>query len=74
LYFPLINFLFPSDLWNVGVCEVTGWYDPAETFPERVTLCADLSLVTPAIFGVHIWNGRKDYTGGKYVEPLTLGE
>ena len=55
LYFPIIKFLFPPELWNIALCEIVKWYDPATAFPETVMMAAHPELVRPEKMGVHIW-------------------
>ena len=56
LYEPVVGFLFPHDRWELRVCEVVKWYDPATLFPERVRMIPEIhSLQSSKEFGVHIW-------------------
>jgi hypothetical protein len=54
LYGPVLSFMFPESLWEYSACEVVKWYDPAISFPEKVVLASEVSMVHPA-FKVHIW-------------------
>ena len=56
LYLPVLAKAFPAELWQIGLCEVCRWFDPAEAFPERPAMCGDLLSVSVNRFGVHIWN------------------
>ena len=55
LYRPILRHLLPSGLWDISVCEVVKWYDPATAFPEAVRRVSDVRDVQPEEFGVHIW-------------------
>jgi hypothetical protein len=55
LYTPVIAAIFSPQIWEIRVCEVVRWYDPAVTFPERVALVPQILAVQPNEFGVHIW-------------------
>lgn len=55
LYTPVLAGLFPPQLWKFRVVEIVRWYDPAITFPERVTLIPHVLAVGAGEFGVHIW-------------------
>jgi len=55
LYSPILRFLFPAELWELSVCEVTKWYDPAVAFPEPAHLIKDIRDSQPGKFGIHIW-------------------
>lgn len=54
LYLPVVQHVF-GPLWRYATCEVVKWYDPAVSFPQRVTMAPDLFDVRPGEFGVHIW-------------------
>ena len=55
LYLPVIQFLFPTALWQISVCEFVKWYDPATAFPVQPKLLKDLRAARPEQFSVHIW-------------------
>lgn len=55
LYEPVLSRAFPPQLWQLVLCEVTKWYDPAISFPEKVSLAADPLSAAPGRFHVHIW-------------------
>lgn len=54
LYAPVLERIFPRELWRVEVCEIVRWYDPATAFPEPVALCARPEERSQR-FKVHIW-------------------
>lgn len=54
LYQPVLEHIFPRDLWTYEVCEVVKWYDPAVLFPERVVLAGEVDMKHKD-FKVHIW-------------------
>lgn len=54
LYFPVIEKLFPRDLWNYEFCEIVKWYDCATPFPEVPQLVANPFQPSES-FKVHIW-------------------
>lgn len=53
LYIPVLQKIFPTDLWSFEVCEVVRWYDPAVVFPEPLILSAEVDQVGKG-FRVHI--------------------
>ena len=55
LYEPIIKFLFPEQLWEVAICEVVKWFDPATKFPEDLQMVKDIRDVQTGKFGLHIW-------------------
>jgi len=55
LYLPVVQFAFPVPEWELAVCEVTKWYDPATAFPVRPVLCRDILRAKREDFSVHIW-------------------
>lgn len=55
LYTPVIAAVFPPQIWDIRVCEVVRWYDPAVPFPEKVALVPQVLATQPGQFGVHIW-------------------
>jgi len=55
LYFPVIRSLFPAHLWDIALCEVVKWYDPAVTFPENIVMAKEPNIVLAGRLGVHIW-------------------
>lgn len=54
LYLPVLQAMFPANLWEFDFCEVVKWYDPATAFPERVVLAQEICMRHPA-FKVHIY-------------------
>lgn len=58
LYPQVLAALFPPSVWEIRVCEVVRWYDPAITFPERVALVPQPLAVGANEFGVHIWSPK----------------
>lgn len=54
LYAPVLRELFPPAAWDLQVCEVVKWFDPAVVYPEKVVLANEVHLNSPA-FKVHIW-------------------
>lgn len=54
LYQPVLEQIFPKNLWEYDACEVVKWYDPVTLFPERVVLAQEVCMKHPA-FKVHIW-------------------
>jgi hypothetical protein len=55
LYVPVLRAMFPPSLWELSVCEVVKWYDPATWFPCRVAMLQDPMTARVNEFGVHIW-------------------
>lgn len=55
LYAPVVAAVFPPQVWDIRVCEVVRWYDPAVTFPEKVALVPQVIATQQNDFGVHIW-------------------
>lgn len=55
LYLPVIVKAFGGTRWRFAVCEVTKWYDPGITFPEKPRLRASIADTEPGEIGVHIW-------------------
>lgn len=55
LYYPLVEHLFPKEGWTIGLCEVCKWYDKDTAMPKKPHLYADITMVKPGDFGVHIW-------------------
>jgi hypothetical protein len=58
LYQPVLEYIFPKDLWNYAVLEVVRWFDPHTSFPEDFRLIRDPFTIRPGEFGVHIWTGK----------------
>lgn len=58
LYLPVIAHMFPPNMWQYSIVEVTRWYDRDLAFPERVKMCSDILSAEPGDFGVHIWIPR----------------
>lgn len=54
LYAPVLRAMFPFDLWQIQVCEVVKWFDPAVVFPEKITLANEVHF-NSLTFKVHIW-------------------
>lgn len=54
LYVPVLQCIFPVNLWDIQICEVVKWYDPAVIFPEKVTLTEEPNRPTQR-FKVHIF-------------------
>ena len=54
LYLPVLEQIFPEELWRFQFCEVTKWYDPAVRFPVEVSLAREVGLKSLK-FMVHIW-------------------
>lgn len=54
LYLPVLQCIFPQDLWLYRRCEVVRYYDPLVAFPEPIKLVPDLSQLDHR-FGVHIF-------------------
>ena len=54
-YVPLLQKIFPQDLWQLPVVEVVKWYDCAVEFPTQVKLCENLERASVDSFGVHIF-------------------
>lgn len=54
LYLPVLRLLYRPDLWELQVCEIVRWYDPATLFPEAVELAFEPSRPSGK-FKVHIW-------------------
>lgn len=54
LYLPVLQKIFPADLWELQVCEVCKWYDVAIDFPEPIELTTDVDRPSRK-FKVHIW-------------------
>lgn len=54
-YLPLLQHIFPRDLWRFATVEVVKWYDCSVQFPAAVTLRDAVHRVKPGEFGVHIW-------------------
>ena len=52
LYRPVVEHVFSP--WNIGCCEITRWYDPAEPVPVPARLCRQPDDVNLGVFGVHI--------------------
>ena len=59
LYQPVVQKLFPSDLWTISICEVVKWLDPHTTFPERFNYAHSPLDVPPGGFGVHVLKPRR---------------
>lgn len=59
LYRPVLQHIFPWQLWRLEVLEVVRWYDPAVLFPCPVALVDDPMHMPRGKFGVHII-GRRD--------------
>lgn len=54
-YIPLVERIFPPQLWRVACVEVVKWYDCATKFPVDVKLRDRIDAVKPGEFAVHIW-------------------
>lgn len=54
-YVPLLQKIFPQDLWQIPVVEIVKWYDCQVQFPATVKLCDNLEKATVESFGVHIY-------------------
>lgn len=54
-YIPLLQIVFPTNLWKFATVEVVKWYDCSVHFPASVILRDCVSKVRPGEFGVHIW-------------------
>lgn len=54
LYMPVLQSIFPTDLWLYRRCEVVRHYDPLVVFPEPIKLVPDLSQLDHR-FGIHIY-------------------
>lgn len=54
LYQPVLEQIFPRNLWEYDACEIVKWYDPATLFPERTVLAQEVCMRHPA-FKIHIW-------------------
>lgn len=55
LYRPVVEWLFPRDLWTIRLCEVCRWYDPSIFFPGEANLRPKLEEVKANEVGVYIW-------------------
>ncbi len=55
LYLPVLQKLFPPNLWRYEALEVVKWYDPDTVFPEKVQL-VDNPMRSSSHFKVHIFN------------------
>lgn len=55
LYYPLLRWMFPPELWSIVVVELVKWYDCDVEFPTGVRLVDRIERVQPGEFGVHIW-------------------
>jgi hypothetical protein len=54
-YIPLLERIFPENLWKFATVEVVKWYDCSVRFPASITLRKSIDAVRPGEFGVHIW-------------------
>ena len=54
LYQPLLEAMFPRELWTMEACQVVKWYDPATVFPEPTVLSHEVGMPHSS-FKVHIW-------------------
>ena len=41
LYVPVLQRIFPANLWSVQICEIVKWYDAAVHFPEPIELASE---------------------------------
>ncbi len=53
-YLPVVEAIFPPDLWAIAICEVVKWFDPSTAFPEKVKLTPYVDKAPFDSFGVHI--------------------
>ena len=56
LYRPVVEWLFPKDLWTTRMAEVVRWYDAATFFPGAHRLRPRLEEVGENEVGVLIWS------------------
>lgn len=61
LYEPVLTFMFPKTLWRFSVCEVVRWFDPQLAFPETFRYAETPNAVMSGSFGVHIWQGKRQW-------------
>ena len=54
LYLPVLQLIFPPQLWEYDLCEIVKWYDPSVIFPEPVVLAHEVDMIHSR-FKVHIW-------------------
>ena len=54
LYQPVVQKLFPPDLWTISICEIVHWLDPHTLFPEKFNYAQDITDVPRGGFGVHV--------------------
>jgi len=54
LYQPVLEAIFPRDLWRYEVCELVKWFDPATPFPEKTVFAHEVDMMSHG-FKVHIW-------------------
>ena len=59
LYAPVLEIIFPPDLWQIRGLEVVKWYDPHAYFPGRHHLRENIHSVQRNETGVFIWNPRR---------------
>jgi hypothetical protein len=55
LYLPVLQHIFPAELWQFDCCEIVKWYDPMVLYPEPTVLSQDIAMRHRA-FKVHIHN------------------
>jgi hypothetical protein len=75
LYLPVLQTMFPSEIWEIAICEVCKWYDPGEFFPESPQMLRRIEEAQPGRFGVHIWNMSRSqlYLDQEQEIPINLG-
>ena len=54
LYQPVVQKLFPPDLWQINICEVVRWLDPHTLFPEKFNYARTPLDIPCEGFGVHV--------------------
>lgn len=55
LYVPVLQRIFPQNLWDFEVCEIVRWFDPAVAFPEPWKL-VDNPMKRSNAVKIHIFN------------------
>lgn len=58
LYEPVLQAIFPPNLFSFAALEIVSWLDPDVEFPERWHYAPEPSRVPPGGFGVHIARER----------------
>lgn len=53
LYIPVMECVFPKDLWKIQVCEIVKWYDGTIPFPEAIEMASEPDRPSKK-FKVHI--------------------